>query len=181
MVAEGNGGKGGTRTLRLETDVDTFLRTLAEREGVSVSFLVGKALRKLVEWDAFAEKFGIVSVPSSLVTRAMDYLSEEQARELGKWAGRNLVKEFVLFWFKEVTLQTLVVGYPRLTSRYGRAFEYEERRDGPHWLVVLKHGQGRKWSIFYEELLQGLFREITLRDVKLEATDDQVMARFSIA
>lgn len=173
--------KSGTRTLRLEPRVDEFLRRTADREGVSVNFLVTKALRKLVEWDAYAEKFGVVSVPQSLVARAMDYLSDDQARELGAWYGKNLVKEFVTFWFKEASLQTLFVGFPRLASRYGKAFEYEERREGPRWLLVLKHGQGRKWSLFYEELLKGVLEDVSCKDVRIERTDDQVVVRFTLS
>src|SRR5207245_11385466 len=106
-----------TRTIRIERDVDDFLRKFGEREGVSVNLLVNKAIRRLVEWDIYAEKFGLVALPTSLIERLMDYLTDQEATELGRWVGENLIPEFITFWFKEVSLQAMVVGFPRLQSR----------------------------------------------------------------
>lgn len=161
--------------------MDSQLQGLAEERGVSVNFLVNRSLRKLVEWDSQGEKFGIVSLPLALVERMMDYLTEEEARELGEWVGRNLVKEFLTFWFKEVSARTLLKGYPRLAAQYGRAFEYEERVEGSSWTIVLKHSGGRNWSAYYEELLRGVLHEVVRQDAQIESTEAQVVARFRLA
>ena len=170
-----------TRTIRIERDVDEFLRKFAEREGISVNFLVNKAIRRLVEWDVFAEKFGMVSLPGSLLVRMIESLSDVEAAELGEWVGRNLLPEFLTFWFKEVSLQTVVMGYSRLTARYAGAFEYEERAKEGKWTIVFKHGGGARWSMYYEALLRtalgALLKGI---EIRTEKTDDQVIARFSL-
>jgi hypothetical protein len=170
-----------TRTIRIERDVDEFLRKFAEREGISVNFLVNKAIRRLVEWDVFAEKFGMVALPGSLLVKVMDSLSDGEAADLGEWVGKNLLPEFLTFWFKEASLQTVVMGYSRLSARYARAFEYEERAKEGKWTVVFKHGSGMRWSRYYEALVRtalgGLLKGA---EIKTERTDDQVIARFSL-
>ena len=88
-----------TRTLRLEPALDAFLAQSAERAGVSPSSLVNQALRKFVEWDSYAEKYGVVSIPQSLVARLMHMLPEAKVREIGRWVGTTLVREFLTFWF----------------------------------------------------------------------------------
>jgi hypothetical protein len=168
-----------TRTIRLDGDTDRALSTLAEKERVSVNFLVNRALRKFIEWDVYAEKFGFVSMPASLITKMMSYLSDEEAKEMGRWAGQNLVKDFLTFWFKEVSVTTLVKGYPALESKYGKSFEYEEHVEGGRWTIILKHGRGAKWSYYYEELLRSVFEQLLKKEVKTERTEDQVVARFS--
>jgi len=170
-----------TRTIRIERDVDDFLRKFAEREGISVNFLVNKAIRRLVEWDVFAEKFGMVALPGSLLVKMMDSLTDEEARVLGEWVGQNLLPEFLTFWFKEVSLQSVMVGYSRLTARYARAFEYEERSNAGRWTVVFKHSGGQRWSVYYEALLRTALASL-LKGVQIETekTDDQVLARFSL-
>src|SRR6267143_479542 len=90
-------------------------------------------------------------------------------QELGRWVGKNHVREFLTFWFKEVSPRNVVQGYPRLTSKYGRAFEYEERADGGRWVIILKHGSGRKWSAYYEELLRAVFSDIVQRQAAIES------------
>jgi len=169
-----------TRTIRIERDVDDFLRKFGEREGVSVNLLVNKAIRRLVEWDIYAEKFGLIALPSSLIEKMMERLSDEEAAELGRWVGQNLIPEFLTFWFKEVNLQAMVIGYPRLQSRYGRAFEYEEHVEGGKWTIIFKHSAGAKWSIYYEGLLKTAFRNLLQTDLQIEKTDNQVVARFAI-
>ena len=86
-----------TRTIRIERNVDEFLRKFADREGISVNFLVNKAIRRLVEWDVYADKFGMVSVPESLLVKMMDSVSDAEAGELGTWVGENLLPEFLTF------------------------------------------------------------------------------------
>jgi hypothetical protein len=178
-VARSEGtGTTTTRTVRIEDTIDRALHGLAADEGVSVNYLVNRALRKLVEWDAHAERFGVVSVPTAQLDRMMGYLTEEQARDFGAWVGNNLVREFLTFWFKDVSARTLMQAYPRLSSQYGRLFEYVESSDGSRWTIVLKHGGGRKWSVYYEELLRAMFREILGVEASIAATDGQVVARF---
>ena len=169
-----------TRTIRIERDVDDFLRKFGDREGVSVNLLVNKAIRRLVEWDIFAEKFGLVALPSSLIERMMDRLTDEEAGALGRWVGQNLIPEFITFWFKEVNLQAMVIGYPRLQSRYGRAFEYEEHVEAGKWTIILKHSAGARWSVYYEGLLKTAFQNLLQTELQIEKTDNQVVARFTI-
>jgi hypothetical protein len=158
-----------------------FLRQSADQERTSVNFLVNRALRKLVEWDSPGEKFGIVSIPYAFIDKAMSYMNEEQAAELGRWVGTHLVKEFITFWFKEVSARTLLQGYPRLTAQYGRAFDYEEHSEGPRWVIVLKHGGGARWSTYYGELLRAILKEHVHREVDIERGENQVVARFTLA
>jgi hypothetical protein len=170
-----------TRTIRIERDVDEFLRKFADREGISVNFLVNKAIRRLVEWDVYAEKFGMVSVPESLLVKIMDELTDAEAAELGRWVGENLLPEFLTFWFKEVSIQSVVMGFSRLTARYARAFEYEERSREGKWTIIFKHGGGARWSVYYEALLHTMLGNILKGvEVRTEKTDDQVIARFAL-
>src|SRR2546422_446914 len=136
--------------------------------------------RKLVEWDAYGEKFGFITLPSAMLIKLMDCLTDEEARELGIWAGKNLVKEYITFWFKEVTPETLLEGFPKLLAKYGRAFAYEELEEGDRRTIILKHGSGAKWSTFYEEAIRTAFRDHLKREVKVEKSENQVVVRLRL-
>ena len=167
-----------TRSVRIEKDADERLRQLAEQGDTSVNTLVNRALRKFVEWDAYGEKFGFITLPSAMLVKLMDCLTDEEARELGVWAGKNLVKEYITFWFKEVTPETLLEGFPKLLAKYGRAFAFEELEEGDRRTIILKHGSGAKWSTFYEEAIRTAFREHLGRDVKVDKSENQVVVRL---
>lgn len=167
-----------TRTIRIDQDVDEGLRKLSEEEGLSVNALVNRSLKRLVEWDAHAQKFGFVAVPESLFARLLEALSEEQALELGHWAGSNLVREYLTFWFNEVSLETVRKGLFELAARYARPFEYEEHvEEGQHTLVVY-HGGGVKGSLFYAEMIRTPLEDLLHLQPKVEQTENQVIVRF---
>src|SRR5438093_11735602 len=104
----------------------------------------------------------------------MERLSNEEAADLGRWVGQNLIPEFITFWFKEVSLQAMVIGFPRLQSRYGRAFEYEEHVDGGKWTIILKHSACSKWYVIYEALLKIAFLELQHTDLLFKLQYRQV-------
>jgi hypothetical protein len=169
------GHKTTTRAFRIDETVDVQLRQWAEREGVSVSFLASKALRRLVEWDMFADRFGFVALPKEALSKMIDRFSEDEVRDLGRWVGENVYREFTTFVFKQIDMESVLQVIPKLTSRYTKAFEYEEKQDGQRTIIVLRHGRGRKYSIYFEEIARALFADLVGRRLKTESQENAVV------
>src|SRR2546422_3674595 len=94
-----------TRTLRLDEDVEAGIVEMAEREQFSFNLLANRALRKLVEWEDKAGKFGFIQVPTSLVEKVFSILSDEEARELGREAAGNNHPQMMPFWVQKINPQ----------------------------------------------------------------------------
>jgi predicted DNA-binding ribbon-helix-helix protein len=165
-----------SQTIRLEEDVLNSLKEMARVEKVSVSHLINGAIRKLVDWDSHAKKFGFIALSSSTFTRFFDYLSEDEAKEMGQWLGNNFVKDFTLFWFHRVNLDTVLSTLKLLGSEYANAFKYEEHFDGKTYTVILKHGRSMKTSDYYGEALRTITKNVTGADPIVTTTEDQVAA-----
>ena len=163
-----------TRTLRLDEDVEAGIVEMAEREQFSFNLLANRALRKLVEWEDKASKFGFIQVPTSLVEKVFSILSDEEARELGREAGTNTLPEMVLFWFKKFNPENALKAMEMIGS-YGNAFRLQYTLDGETDTVVLKHDRGPRVSAFYGEMFQSLFKPMGAKVETLE-TDGQVVA-----
>ena len=69
----------------------------------------------------------------------MNYLSDDEVREFARWVAENSVRDFVTFFFGEVTLQTLLKGL-KLLADYGGHFKYEESKSDHIRTVVLSTG-----------------------------------------
>jgi hypothetical protein len=169
-----------TRSVRIDRDVDEGLRRLAKESDVSVNALSSRAIRRYAEWDSFAEKFGFVDLPGAIVGRMMRQLTEDQLREVGAWVGGSLLREYVTFWFKQITLETVLNACPRLIAKYGRLFEFEEHDDGGRRTIVFKHEGGQKLSTFYEQVITTAFAELLHKSVTVERSENQVVARFGV-
>jgi hypothetical protein len=166
-----------TRTLRLDEDVEAGIVEMAEREQFSFNLLANRSLRKLVEWEDKAIKFGFIQVPTSIVEKVFSILSDEEARELGREAGSNTLPEMVLFWFKKFNTENALKAMEMIGS-YGNAFRLQYTIDGETSTVVLKHDRGPRVSSFYAELLASLFKPMGAK-IETRETDGQVVATIT--
>jgi len=171
--------KSVVRSFRLDEDVDMSLHKYAIQEGISINSLVNRALRRYVLWDVNVSRFGGVTLAGESLTRIMNYLSEDEVREFAQWAVENSVRDFLTFFFGEVTLQTLLKGL-KLLADYGGHFKYEESTSGHIRIVVLKHGRGMKWSIHYGEWVSLSVEKLLGLKVETEKTENQVIFRFPV-
>src|SRR2546426_7091749 len=111
----------------------------------------------------------------------IDIRSEDEVRDLGRWAGEEFSRAFTAFMFKHLAMETVLEVIPRPPSRYTRAFEYEEKRDGSRTVIVLRHGSGHKYSLFYEEVARALFADLGGRGIRTEPQENAVVLEFSSA
>jgi hypothetical protein len=166
-----------TRTLRLDEDVEAGIVEMAEKEQFSFNLLANRALRRLVEWEDNAAKFGFIQVPTSIVEKVFNILTDDEARELGRDAGTNTLPEMILFWFQKFTPENALRAMEMIGS-YGHAFKLQYTMDEGTDTVVLKHDRGRRVSSFYSELLKALFKPLGAR-TDTQETDGQVVATIT--
>jgi hypothetical protein len=164
-----------THTIRIDESLDRLLRQVSDNDHITMNSIVASALRRFAEWDVYADRFGFVTVPSTLLTRMMSLISDEDVRELGRWAGGNLTRDLVVFWFKQVSLDTVLEAMRLVGSKYGRAFEFEHSSISNEHIIVVKHNRGIKWSIFYDQSFRTVFRELLHKEVKSDFTENQVV------
>src|SRR5438445_8143996 len=131
-----------TRTLRIDTKVAEQLDELAERDKISVNVIANQALRKHVEYDSYAEKFGLVTISKGLLKRFFSLMSDEQARSLGRKSGEHEGVALVIFWFKDFNLENVIKSLGRVASHYNHNFEFEYTHDGRSYTAILSHACG---------------------------------------
>ena len=163
------------RTVKIETSSDTKLEAIAREQNVPVNFLVNKAINRFVDWEVHAEKFRFISVSPSTQAKLMGYLTEEQARELGKWWAENAIIGLIVFWFKKFDFDSLMQAIELLGSEYGRIFTHKfSIDDGGNYTIILRHERGLKTSYFYEEAAKSLFTRLGIKNMQSSTTEDQV-------
>lgn len=177
MFEQGRSRKTVTRAIRVDEDLDKGLATIASKEGTSVNFIVNKALRKYVDWDYLAGKYGVTSDFAAASAKLLDYLSDEEVIDFGRWVANKLFREYVTFWFKRIDFETILKAI-RLLGVAGN-FQYDEYFGNDVRSIVCKHNSGRKRSRFYAEMFKDVFKELADTEVKIESTENQVLVQFS--
>jgi len=172
-----------TFTLHLDTDTIERLTTEAEQQGLSVNVIANRALRKYVEWEVLSERFQVASTFSSLLAKLMTWVPEEDARELGKSQWRHEWRTVAAYYYREHGLEPRI-RILELFGRYGRRFHFDQATIGSTRILTLLHGMGRKWSLFYEGMLEAMLSESlkgegTLETMLSESLEGEVK-RFSL-
>ena len=168
-----------TRIFRIDTEVAEQLDELAQKDKISVNVIANQALRKHVEYDAYAEKFGLVTISKGLLKRFFSLMSDEQARSLGRKSGEHEGVALVIFWFKDFNLENVIKSLDRVASHYNHNFEFEYTLEGQAYVAVLRHDCGSRASAFYAEFVKSVFALLDTK-VELEETEDQVVAKIFV-
>ena len=161
-------------SFRIDADVFEAVTSLADREKTSVNGVVNRALRRYTEWEVFAEKFGLQSVPSSTISNLFNLLTEKQTRKLGENYGNILAPELITFWFKKLDFATVLKALDLLGMRYARLFDFHHVFDGKTYTLFIRHGKGLRLSIYYEEAAKALFGKLGIKP-EISLTDSQVV------
>jgi len=165
-----------TRTIRLEGDILLKLEELANQENVSISFIINKALRRHVEWEIYAEKFGFMMVFTAKMRRIYESLTDAEARELGRQSAENEYSEFINFWFKKIDFETTLKALEVLGSEYARSFKFEHSFDGKIHTIIFKHDRGPRTSAYYAEMARILFNRFSLKVETVESDQQLTIA-----
>ncbi len=167
-----------TRTIRIAKDTETALSQLSDSEQVSVNHIVNEALRKWTEWDYYAQTFGNVSLPTALIKKMLEYITEEEAAEMGRWTAENLSREFVMLCCKEFSAEALRA-IALIISKYNNLFKYDYTYDSERHMhtTILTHGMGRKWSIWLEHALRNTYLLLDM-ETELEVLENQLVVRI---
>jgi hypothetical protein len=162
-------------SFRVDHDTIDGLRVLSEKERVSVNVLANKALRRYVEYDALAEKFGLITISKALLKTLFALMTEEQARELGRKSGDEAGPGLVTFWYKKFDLENTIKAIAKVTSEYGRNFSFDSSFDGKTHVLIMRHESGRNGSAYYAESIKAVFALLGLA-CRIDENEDQVTA-----
>jgi len=138
------------RTIRLPVGLDTALEEEAGKRTMSTNSFIISILEKYDEWDRQAERFHFMAFPKEQVRDEFAALDDQTLmKRLAKSAGATVPKEMMLFWFKEVSLDSFIK-YLALQARYQRYAHYEIQHHNEKTTIIAKHDLGPNWSVWLE-------------------------------
>lgn len=153
---------------------------MAEEKGESVSTALGRAIRRLLEWDKLAERAGLVVVSSVTLGKLLDSQEMKDAEALGEAVGTDVLLPFIMSIYGEVTMSTALetIG---LLSRYMGRFEFHYTTEGPKSVLTIRHAGGSKWSAFYLGVTNSVFAKTLGLHYKSSMTEELASLEFDTA
>jgi uncharacterized protein YxeA len=167
------------RTVRIPEDLDEILEKDAKAHRTSVNVLVSIILAKYAEWDRFTEKFGHISIPTTLFRAILDLTDESALATLADQVSVELTKQTTSFWFKKLNAETLRQLLSN-ASEYGKIGEVEIKEEGRNYTISIYHEYGKKWSTFWEHYIDKVMRTYLKIIPQFETTENTVTLRFQV-
>jgi len=165
------------RTLRIPRSLYETLKEDAKEKGSNLNALASRVLTRYVEWDRYADRFGIISFSREVFKGILDTTEPEDLFRTARRLGTRTPKAGILFWFKEASTETFLAGLSNL-FRYGRMGECEIKTSGNENVVIIRHDLGTKWSRFLQNYLDSAAQTVLSTRPEFDATPSLVSMRF---
>ncbi len=165
------------RSIRLSAEHDKLLEEEARRKGLSVNSLLVTMITKYVEWDRFAEKFGIVSLGRQGFRSSFEFLSDEALVAHGKDVGARSAPEITRFWFGKLNLETFL-SFIALQSKYSGIYHYEVAARGRSYSITFHHELGPRYNVVLVNYFDQAIRNIVGVAPRIERGENTFVVSF---
>lgn len=167
------------RTIRINQQLDSLLQKDAKSKSLSLNALITSVLNKYADWDRYTEKFGFISLTRDSFKSILETVDEERLTRAAREAGGRVPREFMLFWFKRISVETFL-RYISLFCRYGQVAEYEVETDGKNYTITAHHSLGENWSIFLRHMVEQGMKTTLGITPEFETSRNSVVGRFTV-
>ena len=154
------------------------LEAEGKRRGLSANALMTSLIARFDNWDRFADHFDFFSLTDVLFRKFIDEVEDDRIIAIARQSGATVARDGMLFWSKELTLESLVEYLDNRCRYAGYGSLQYEKKDRKHTLI-LQHKLGRKWSIFMQHTLDELFKNPLGISAQFDTTETSVVARFT--
>jgi hypothetical protein len=149
------------------------------KKGITMNSFVVSILERYEEWDRLAEKFRFLGFPMQMVREQYSLIEDQTALErVARNFGAKVPKEMMLFWFKEVSLESFL-RYLSLQSKFQGYAEYETSHHGEKIVIVAKHQLGPNWSVWLGAYLGEAIKSNLGVVAEVEFSDNTVKLEFA--
>jgi hypothetical protein len=162
----------------MTAEMDEQLRKEMAYKRLGYNALITSVLTKYLEWDRFAEKFGYVQFSVEIFQQLLDWVDEKMIQNIATQFG-GAVKEAVLFYYKRVTLDTLldflIMG---LKYCYLGQVQYDTKIEDGIQSLTIRHHFGENWSKIVGLEAREAFKSALSMQVDCEVSKNHVLVSF---
>ena len=171
----------GSVTLRFDNEILNQLRNESNQKRISLNTLASQIFQSHVEYDTYASKAGMVSIPKSLLIKLMGGLSEQELEGLSKHIAKNEIKDMTLLLRKEYTLSSFLDTIESWLRVSGFPYRRDEDITDNHThTFVIQHDMGKRWSMYFDRLFKYVFEDLKLRKYSFDNTDNSVTFKIQV-
>lgn len=164
-------------TFRINEDYDKALRKIAEKQNTSLNTLANQIFSQYLEKDVFSEKFGMLKMSTDTFRRMLSKISEKDIVNLATRVGSQEAKEFILFKWKKLDLDSVTEFVQLLFDYCGYGRSHMKKTESKISFSV-HHDLKEKGSLYLKHFLESLIQTTLERNCETNTTEDVVTISF---
>jgi len=168
------------RSFRIDKSFAEILHHEADRMGISVNAMMNSILKQYTEFTRFQSKLDMIVINRSILKNVLRHLEEHQAYDLGLKMGKELPNDIILFWKKNVTIDSVIEYIEKILCIYGRMGTYDEMAESDSRILVIRHRLGINGSKFLMGYLKSLFINMLGLDTDIQITDYSIKIQLQL-
>lgn len=164
-------------TFRIDEKYDKILRKIADERKISLNTLANQIFGNYVELEVYLQKFGIMKLSTDSFRRILAVLDEKNIADVATRAGSLEAREFILFKWKELNLQT-VTEFIKVffdVCGFGRC---DMQITSSKVSLSAHHDLKEKGSLYIKHFLESLIMTSLSKSCKSTITEDSVTVEF---
>lgn len=164
-------------TFRINQDYEKALRKVAQERKVTLNTIANQIIGDYVELHRYMEKFGTIMISKDGFETILAALDEKELIRIGASIGEKVPKEFILFRWKNVTIENFAQFIKIYFDHcgYGRSdIEVTESTSS----FSIRHDLGRKGSVFLKSFMEAAVQSTLERPCKSLVSDNSFTISF---
>jgi hypothetical protein len=149
-----------TRTFRLEEEIDSILREDAEKNGISVNNLVNRIMKEYTDSLRYFNKGESIILSSQTLLQLLLNMDMDEVSEAGSESGYRRTKDQLLMRGMKLNRKSAIWYITEIIGKYSAWFTCDVHEEKNDTLLYLRHNYNEKWSIFLQNYLETMFREL---------------------
>lgn len=164
-------------SFRIDQEYEKVMRSLAEKNKISLNTLANQIFGNYVEFEIYAKKFGTLRMSTDTFRRMIKNMDDDEIIEIATRCGSQEIKEFILFKWKGISTKSVTdfINVYFDSCGYGRC--NLDETEGKITFSV-HHDLQEKGSLFLKHVFVSLIRTTLDRDCETILTDDTITVSF---
>jgi len=167
-----------TITFRVDENVDKHLRKIAKEQKISLNTLANQIFGNYLDLDVYMEKFGVMKMSKKAFKMFLDKTDETELKLLALDAGSNEPKEFILFKWKEITLEN-VSTFMKIYCEHCGYGQCDLEQSENKVSMSIRHNFGKKGSSYIASFLTAAVTSTLNLECNIIESNESVTISFA--
>ena len=165
-------GRAVTRSFRIDKALNDELESQAEKEGVSVSYILESLVEDYLVHYRWAERLGSVNLHPQTLNQIFEELDDETISRIGYDSGSSVPKQALLMRGAHINEES-AKQILKILGEYDNWFTVTyHKAEKPYFFI--RNIKSGKWIIFVESYLKGMYEKMLDREINCKRVGDNL-------